>query len=335
MACCSQTSGGSAARVDAAGHRPRPRLARRRGRREPLRSELDRARSGPSACSRRALRPDPLRLRRQPLPAASRRPWWRRATPATWRRCFASAARSGTPRRRCAAGGTSLNGQGQSDGILVDVRRHFARRARSRTTAPRARVRPGTVLGHANRVLAPLRPPARPGPGEHRHRDGRRRRSPTTPAACAAARPQDSYSHGALADARAAVGDDRSTRRRRDAEERFAAAEPELARRPGRDPRRDPRRRRARRANPPQVRDQEHDGLPPVRVPRRGHAARDLPAARSSAPRARSRSSPRPSSTRVPRPAAHDDRAGSTSPTSTPRPSRSRPGRRRRDARSS
>src|SRR5215204_4864772 len=38
------------------------------------------------------------------------------------------------------AGGTSLNGQSQSDGILVDVR---------------ARLRPGTVLGHANRVLAP------------------------------------------------------------------------------------------------------------------------------------------------------------------------------------
>ncbi len=52
------------------------------------------------------------------------------------------------------AGGTSLNGQGQSDGILVDVRRHFGGIAVEEDGA-RARVKPGTVLGHANRVLAP------------------------------------------------------------------------------------------------------------------------------------------------------------------------------------
>ncbi len=52
------------------------------------------------------------------------------------------------------AGGTSLNGQGQSDGILVDVRRHFGGVAVLDDGA-RARVKPGTVLGHANRVLAP------------------------------------------------------------------------------------------------------------------------------------------------------------------------------------
>jgi D-lactate dehydrogenase len=52
------------------------------------------------------------------------------------------------------AGGTSLNGQGQSDGILVDVRRHFAGVA-VEEDGDRARVKPGTVLGHANRVLAP------------------------------------------------------------------------------------------------------------------------------------------------------------------------------------
>jgi D-lactate dehydrogenase len=52
------------------------------------------------------------------------------------------------------AGGTSLNGQGQSDGILVDVRRHFSGVAVEDDGA-RARVKPGTVLGHANRVLAP------------------------------------------------------------------------------------------------------------------------------------------------------------------------------------
>jgi D-lactate dehydrogenase len=52
------------------------------------------------------------------------------------------------------AGGTSLNGQGQSDGILVDVRRHF-RGVAVQDGAALARVKPGTVLGHANRVLAP------------------------------------------------------------------------------------------------------------------------------------------------------------------------------------
>jgi D-lactate dehydrogenase len=52
------------------------------------------------------------------------------------------------------AGGTSLNGQGQSKGILVDVRRHFSGVAVEDDGA-RARVKPGTVLGHANRVLAP------------------------------------------------------------------------------------------------------------------------------------------------------------------------------------
>jgi D-lactate dehydrogenase len=62
------------------------------------------------------------------------------------------------------AGGTSLNGQGQSDGILVDVRRHFGGMAveagvpgegGAEVEAAFARVKPGTVLGHANRVLAP------------------------------------------------------------------------------------------------------------------------------------------------------------------------------------
>jgi D-lactate dehydrogenase len=51
------------------------------------------------------------------------------------------------------AGGTSLNGQGQSDGILVDVRRHFGGIAVEKDGAL-ARIKPGTVLGHANRVLA-------------------------------------------------------------------------------------------------------------------------------------------------------------------------------------
>jgi D-lactate dehydrogenase len=51
------------------------------------------------------------------------------------------------------AGGTSLNGQGQTDGILVDVRRHF-RAFEVLEDGAAIRVGTGTILGHANRVLA-------------------------------------------------------------------------------------------------------------------------------------------------------------------------------------
>jgi D-lactate dehydrogenase len=49
-------------------------------------------------------------------------------------------------------GGTSLNGQGQGDGILLDVRRHF-NGVKAEDGGKRARVKCGTVLGFANRVL--------------------------------------------------------------------------------------------------------------------------------------------------------------------------------------
>ena len=52
------------------------------------------------------------------------------------------------------AGGTSLNGQAQSDGILVDVRHHW-RGLEVLDDGAAARVRPGTILGHANAALAP------------------------------------------------------------------------------------------------------------------------------------------------------------------------------------
>ncbi|HEX3563263.1 MAG TPA: FAD-binding oxidoreductase, partial [Solirubrobacterales bacterium] len=52
------------------------------------------------------------------------------------------------------AGGTSLNGQSQTDGILVDVRRHWTG-VEVLDDGASARVKPGTVLGHANRVLWP------------------------------------------------------------------------------------------------------------------------------------------------------------------------------------
>ncbi len=51
------------------------------------------------------------------------------------------------------AGGTSLNGQSQSDGILIDVRRHW-RGVTVEDEGRTARIRPGTTLGQANAVLA-------------------------------------------------------------------------------------------------------------------------------------------------------------------------------------
>src|SRR3954453_2820703 len=65
---------------------------------------------------------------------------------------LAYARRSATP-VVLRGGGTSLNGQGQTDGILVDVRRHW-RGIEVLDNGDRARVKPGTVLGYANRVLA-------------------------------------------------------------------------------------------------------------------------------------------------------------------------------------
>ena len=50
------------------------------------------------------------------------------------------------------AGGTSLNGQSQTDSILVDCRRHW-QRIKLEDGGMRARVQPGAVLGHVNRLL--------------------------------------------------------------------------------------------------------------------------------------------------------------------------------------
>jgi D-lactate dehydrogenase len=50
-------------------------------------------------------------------------------------------------------GGTSLNGQAQTDSILVDVRRHW-QRARVLDGGDRIRAQPGISLGRANRMLA-------------------------------------------------------------------------------------------------------------------------------------------------------------------------------------
>ncbi len=51
------------------------------------------------------------------------------------------------------AAGTSLNGQAQGDGVMVDVRRHW-RGVQIEEGGARARVLPGTLLGHVNALLA-------------------------------------------------------------------------------------------------------------------------------------------------------------------------------------
>ena len=148
-------------------------------------------------------------------------------------------------------------------------------RGRGRT-APWHGCEPGTVLGHANRVLAPHGRKLGPDPactddaatigGVIANNSGGMR--------CGVV--HDAYStlrslsfvlpSGTAIDT-AAPGAERALRRSRARAGRW----------PGGDPRGDPRRPRAERADPAQVRDQEHDRLPPLRLPRRRDAAGDLP----------------------------------------------------------
>jgi D-lactate dehydrogenase len=65
---------------------------------------------------------------------------------------LAYARRTGTP-LVFRAGGTSLNGQSQTDSVLVDARRHW-QRIRVEDGGAGVRVGPGAVLGHVNRLLA-------------------------------------------------------------------------------------------------------------------------------------------------------------------------------------
>ncbi len=124
------------------------------------------------------------------------------------------------------AGGTSLNGQSQTDSIMVDVRRHW-QQARVEEGGARARVAPGATLGYVNRLLR--RHSRRLGPDPA-----------STNIACAGGViannsggmrcgvVQDSYqtvSSMTLVLAGGAVIDTAAP----DAEERFAAAAPELA----------------------------------------------------------------------------------------------------------
>ena len=141
------------------------------------------------------------------------------------RKVLAYGKRHGVPVTLRAAG-TSLNGQAQSDGILIDVRRHWVS-ASVEDDGARLRVQPGMVLGHANRVLAPHGRRLGPDPastdaaavgGVIANNSGGMRCGVT----------QDSYSTLRSMTLLLASGTLIDTAEP-DAEARFAAAEPELA----------------------------------------------------------------------------------------------------------
>jgi D-lactate dehydrogenase len=124
-------------------------------------------------------------------------------------------------------GGTSLNGQGQTDGILVDVRRHFSR-VRVEDGGRVARLGPGTLLGFANRILRRHGYALGPDPastdiatvgGVVANNSGGMRCGTTWDSYSTVRSMTLALASGTLIDT-AAPG----------AEERFAAAEPELAR---------------------------------------------------------------------------------------------------------
>ena len=125
------------------------------------------------------------------------------------------------------AGGTSLNGQGQTDGILIDVRRHWTG-VQIEQDGERVRVRPGTVLGRVNAALAPYSRRIGPDPastdiacvgGVIANNSGGMRCGVVHDAYQTLRAMKLVLPSGTIVDTAAP-----------DAEERFAAAEPELAR---------------------------------------------------------------------------------------------------------
>ena len=239
---------------------------------EPLRTDLARL-VGESSVLGRATDLDPLRLGREPLSPdpSGRRP----------------AARPGGRgprdrlRPRARHPGHVPGGRHEPERPRAG-RRHPGRRpsplARRRDPGRRRSSREGPAR-HGARPREPRSEPPSPKAGTRprldRHRDSWRSR-------------REQLGRDAVRDALRLVPDrhrhdlhDRQrdldrhvqARRRRALRVRGARAR----RRYRRAPRRDPRRQEACEADPPQVRDQEHDGLPPVRVPRRRRARRDLP----------------------------------------------------------
>jgi D-lactate dehydrogenase len=142
------------------------------------------------------------------------------------RRVIAFARSAGIP-VTLRSGGTSLCGQAQSDGILIDVRHHW-RGVEIEDDGARVRVKPGTVLAHVNRRLA--RHGRRLGPdpasveactvgGVIANNSGGMRCGTTADAYSTVRSMTLLLASGTLIDTAAP-----------DAEERFAAAEPDLAR---------------------------------------------------------------------------------------------------------
>lgn len=125
------------------------------------------------------------------------------------------------------AGGTSLSGQSQCDGVLLDVRHHWQGMVVEHD-AQQLRARPGTVLGHANAVLARYGRRLGPDPASQRaaciggvvanNAAGMRCRMERSAYA--------TLRHATFVTASGAVINTEAP----DAEERFAAAEPALAR---------------------------------------------------------------------------------------------------------
>ena len=194
--------------------------------------------------------------------------WRSRATSPTCRRCSRSRARTGTP-LVFRAGGTSLNGQSQTRRASWWTSAATSSASASRTEGARVRAQPGVDPRPRQPHARPPRQAHRPRPGEHRHRL-RRRRGGQQLGRDALRRPRRLLQHAVssltFVLANGAVIDTAADGRRA---RRFAAAAPELAAGLRGDPRRAARRRGAVRADRAQVRDQEHDRLSPVRVPRR------------------------------------------------------------------
>jgi D-lactate dehydrogenase len=139
---------------------------------------------------------------------------------------LAYARRTGTP-VNFRGGGTSLNGQAQTDGIMIDVRRWFSG-VKVLDGGARARLRAGTLLGVANRVLERHGFKLGPDPaskdiatigGVIANNSGGMRCGVTWDSYCTVESMTLVLASGTVIDTAEA-----------DAERRFAAAEPELAR---------------------------------------------------------------------------------------------------------
>ena len=133
------------------------------------RSAVQRPRPGEDPGHRPA-RQRPRRLALPAHPAGGRHGRERRRG----RRLLRASAAPGVP-LTFRSGGTSLCGQAVTDGVLVDTRRNF-RDIEVLDDGARVRVQPGVTVRAAQRAAGPLRPQARPRPGQRGGLHDRRRR---------------------------------------------------------------------------------------------------------------------------------------------------------------